>query len=256
MFDDPNINDIFANYTVMHFAKAFPQSGYEHLRKVYKITGNSVGLAQELVSYDSLMFPAFEEIYNPVPLGSFYPNDWNQDWPNDTLQFAFINAHKAWDISKGDTNTIIGITDTYFDVSHEDMQGQYVKVGTNTLPSLPPYRNHGTLVAGIAAAKTNNHKGYPGIGFNCRLQVSSVYGSDNLVLEMVKDKTVNTRVFNASWLNIYGVENLSFKDALRFSRQDVYNEVYENGVVMVAGAGNARTTVIPYVILTKKNRFA
>lgn len=123
VFDDPDINDIFADYAVTHFAKAFPLSGYEYLQKVYKVTANSIGLAQDLVAFDNVLFPMYEELGEAVPLGTFYPDDWIGDWPNDTAALAFINAPEAWDINKGDSNIIIGVTDTYFDVDHEDMQG-------------------------------------------------------------------------------------------------------------------------------------
>lgn len=34
VFDDPDINDIFSDYAVTHFSKAFPLSGYEYLQRV------------------------------------------------------------------------------------------------------------------------------------------------------------------------------------------------------------------------------
>lgn len=41
VFDDPDINTIFGAYTVTHFAKAYPLSDYEYLRKIYKVTADS-----------------------------------------------------------------------------------------------------------------------------------------------------------------------------------------------------------------------
>lgn len=101
VFDIPEINAIFEKYNVSHFAKAFPLSGYEYLRDLYLVTADSVGLAQELIVLDNTLFPSFEEIGKPTLSGSYYPNDWNQNWPNDTLALAFINAPEAWNICKG-----------------------------------------------------------------------------------------------------------------------------------------------------------
>lgn len=109
VFDNPAINSIFSKYQVARFAKAFPLSGYEYLRNFYIVTADSIGLAQELVTFESALFPTFAEIGKPSLLGSYYPNDWNQNWPNDTLALAFINAPVAWSICKGDSNTIIGL---------------------------------------------------------------------------------------------------------------------------------------------------
>src|SRR5690554_4329438 len=122
IFDDPNINAIFDKYSVTNFSKAFPLSGYDYLRKIYQITADSVGLAQELVEFDNGLFPSYQQIEDNVPIGSYYPNDWTGHWPNDTAALAFIKAPEAWDICKGDSNIIIGVTDTYFDLDHEDMQ--------------------------------------------------------------------------------------------------------------------------------------
>lgn len=242
VFDDPDINDIFAGYAVTHFAKAFPLSGYEYLQRVYQVTADSIGLAQELVAFDNVLFPMYEELGEVEPLAAFYPDDWIGDWPNDTTALAFINAPQAWDISKGDPNIIIGVTDSYFDVDHEDMQGQYAKMATNN----NPISNHGTLVASLIAAKTNNGIGIPGIGFNCRL-----YGGDYHRVglhSIAMDKSVNkVRVLNASW-RILGLHRdvLYFNDQVSFNEQGSYNEIYEQGVVMVAAAGNGTNQSSPH----------
>lgn len=89
IFDDPEINSIFEDYTVNHFAKAFPLSGYEYLQKVYLIKADSIGLAKELVSYDNILFPMYEEIGEAIPLGSYYPNDWT----------TYLTENMNWKIS-------------------------------------------------------------------------------------------------------------------------------------------------------------
>lgn len=198
VFDDPKINNVFSSYNVTYFAKAFPLSRYEYLQNIYKITADSIGLAQELVNLDNILFPAYERIGEVVPLGAYYPNDWNDYWPNDTGALGFVNAPEAWDINKGDTNIIIGLSDSYFDLDHEDMQGQYAEVGSNHLPSTDV--NHGSLVASLVAAKTDNGIGISAIGFNCRLFATTQKG-DAESLRMAERDSINIRVINASWLN-------------------------------------------------------
>lgn len=165
IFDDSNINDIFSNYNVSYFAKAYALSEYEYLHRYYEVICDSIGLAEELVIYDSILFPSYFEINAPKVLG-YIPQDWGSSH-NDTDLFRFLKASDAWEISKGDTNTIIGITDTYFDVFHEDLQGKFANIRSNThVPSTS--EAHGTFVSGLIAAETDSDTfGVTGMGFNC-----------------------------------------------------------------------------------------
>ncbi|MBP9152821.1 MAG: hypothetical protein KBF73_11100, partial [Flavobacteriales bacterium] len=64
---------------------------------------------------------AFEWVEATTYAQSFYaPND-PQIGSEDHLLHA--NIYAAWDSTQGDTNVIMGITDTSFDLLHEDVQG-------------------------------------------------------------------------------------------------------------------------------------
>src|SRR5690606_4766592 len=98
------------------------------------------------------------------------------------------------------------------------------------------------------AARTNNNIGITGIGYNCRLYASSKWGVDSLLFQMATDKSINVRVLNASWGS--EVNHVSFNKGISFNIQGLYNEIYENGVVMVASAGNgpsSHSSVHPYL---------
>lgn len=56
VFDDPEVNNIFDSYNVVYFAKVFPLTRYEYLQNIYKLTADSIGLAQELVNLDNILF--------------------------------------------------------------------------------------------------------------------------------------------------------------------------------------------------------
>ncbi len=242
IFDDANINDIFSNYTVTYFAKANPLSNDETLRKVYKVTCDSIGLAQELCTYDSLLFPRYSIVPEAQPLGRHIPSDWVTPH-NDTDLFNFIKAPEAWDISKGDSNTIIGVADFHANTFHPDMQGKYAMVRSNVQLPGGIHPNHGTYVNGLLAAKTGNGDtvGTNGMAYNCRL-CHSTDKDGAAILDMAKDSiAVNSttkvlpRVINAS---VYYRQEAAHYFAGYDFDQVRFDEIYERGTTVICGAGN------------------
>lgn len=240
IFDDDDINAVFSSYELSHFAKAFPLSEYDYLQKVYLVTADSIGLAEELYNLDSVLFPYYAALSEKFSM-AYYPDDWDEN-TNDTSHLILINAPQAWDIEKGNSNTVVGLADWYFNTQHEDMHGQYANVLKNLFP-ISGDTSHGTFVASLIAAKTNNDTGTAAIGYNCKLNVFSdkfTFLYDSVMLAMVKDTSVvKTRVLNASWgtgiaTNYYW--NTTF--GILFD-QGIYTEIYERGIPTIAAAGNA-----------------
>lgn len=240
VFDNQDINDIFDTYNISYFAKASPLSDYEHMRTVYMIICDSVGLGEQLVALDSNLFPEFWLLPEVTYLGRHIPSDWVTPH-NDTDQFNFIKAPEAWDICKGDSNIIIGISDTWFLTAHEDMNNKYANVINNTYYTGRP-ESHGTFVAGLIAAKTGNGDtiGTTGVAYNCRLNVTVDYGLGELhKMAVIDTQKVKTRVLNASWESYRDpAYYFSNKSGQFLYEQDLCDEIYEKGVVLVAAAGN------------------
>lgn len=123
--------------------------------------------------------------------------------PNDPLysdQWAFtqINAPAAWDIITGTTDVAVAVLDSGLDTTHPDLTGQlWVNPGevadngvdddnngyVDDINGWNIYQNnadltdstgHGTEVAGVIAAATNNGAGMAGMCWNCRLMVIKV----------------------------------------------------------------------------------
>ncbi|RKY46718.1 MAG: hypothetical protein DRP86_08705, partial [Candidatus Neomarinimicrobiota bacterium] len=98
---------------------------------------------------------------------------------------ADIDAPEAWNISTGNSDVIIAILDSGIpmlnnSLSHPDLDDankiilgpDYVNDGNSVMDKY----GHGTHVAGIAAAESNNSTGIAGVAWNCKIMVIQVFG--------------------------------------------------------------------------------
>lgn len=115
-------------------------------------------------------------------LAPVVPNDSNfgLEWGlQNTRQFfgavagADINAVNAWSITQGASSIKIAVIDEGVDASHPELAGK-VLTGynsldetNNTTPRIGDY--HGTAVAGVAAANSNNGSGIAGTCWFCQI---------------------------------------------------------------------------------------
>ncbi|MCG0277646.1 MAG: S8 family peptidase, partial [Thermanaeromonas sp.] len=106
----------------------------------------------------------------------FVPND-----PYFEKQWAMIRiqAPQAWDLSTGDRRVAVAILDTGIDQDHEDLAGQIVaNVNFTNSRTVDDRFGHGTHVAGIAAAVTDNALGVAGLGYRTALYNVKVLGDE------------------------------------------------------------------------------
>lgn len=140
------------------------------------------------LDYHRILISPTEGTDPPPPTGTgvdFFPEQWGL---NNTGQLlidpstglstltgsidADIDAPEAWDIHTGDASIKIGILDTGVDCSAVDLAGKCVEqisFVSDYSPTLNDIAAHGTHVAGIAAANTNNAKGTAGVGWNASI---------------------------------------------------------------------------------------
>ncbi len=195
---------------------------------------------------------------NLVRQADFDPND-EQDgkqWQyNNTGQTggktdADIDAFEAWDITKGSNTVAIAILDTGIKNGHPDIPITKVKNGADCTTSSgscvvgtpEDKQGHGTHVAGIAGAATDNGVGVAGTCPACGLLDVKVlddrgYGSSSRTIKGIKWAAYNgAKVINMS------LGGGGFSQA----EQDAVNYAWGKGVVLVASAGNDKTTKAHY----------
>jgi len=184
-----------------------------------------------------------------------------------------VRATQAWDVSKGDSSIAIGIIDTGVYWMHPDL-GPNIWINKNEIPNNgidddnngyiddirgwdfgglngtpdndpredAPY--HGTHVAGIASAATDNGIGVAGMGFKCKIMAVKTarddrkdpssgvpyiwYGYEGIVYAADN----GAKVINCSW----GGSGFS-----QFA-QDIINYATMKGALVVAAAGNSNSS--------------
>ncbi len=225
-FSDLQIELLFSSFNVYKFEKEFPTSTTPLLQTIYEIETDDIQLMTNLINDFSNVYPIVEEI--PTALITNTPNDFGITGGAMIKDFAkeLMRLELAWDITTGDPNILIGITDNGFDLNHVDLSSQIV---TYFGPVIPTGNLHGTKVAGCAAAATNNNIGITGNGYSCKLLLDAGLNINNM-LELSQN---GAKVINAS-----------FVTGCTYSQVDqlVMDEMYNNGTVVVAGAGNGLST--------------
>lgn len=95
------------------------------------------------------------------------------------LEGADINARRAWELSTGSGHVTIAVFDAGVSYAHPDLAPK-IESARNTTGSggvgdaNDPFNSHGTHVAGIAAAASNNGEGMTGVSWGSRIMAVKV----------------------------------------------------------------------------------
>ena len=193
----------------------------------------------------------------------------DEQWP-----LAQINAPLAWDITTGTKagggDIVIAILDTGVLVDHPDLQDNKLVSGYdfvrniqssgdgNGLDSNPNdpgvannYAFHGTHVAGIAAATSNNALGMTGVSWDAKImpvRVLDINGTGSSY-SMIQGLRYAARLSNDSGTlpaQAADVINLSlgstFDAQSAPAEQELFNQIYSAGISVVAAAGNSASS--------------
>jgi subtilisin family serine protease len=127
---------------------------------------------------------AVDPVYYAYTLGDVVPVSPNDPGyaKGDQWYLQAIQAPDAWRLTTGNPAVAVGIIDTGIDAHNLDLQGKIVSgesviagVTKHGLSASQDLEGHGTNVAGIAAAATDNGIGFAGVGYNVRLRAYRVF---------------------------------------------------------------------------------
>ena len=237
---------------------------YSHIRseqgldRIYRLTladaNRTAEVIKELNGYRSI------EYAEPVELlrKSLTPNDPDFNATDQWCLFQ-INAESAWNLGTGSSSIVVAIVDDAVEITHgdlssviwtnsgeiagngidddgngyvDDVNGFDVANNDNDPNPDGPSYDHGTHVAGIAGAATNNGTGVASIGYGVSIMAVKSTNSASVVSHgydgIVYAVSSGANVINMSW----GGSGSSA------TAQSIIDFAYSNGVTCVAAAGN------------------
>ena len=172
------------------------------------------------------------------------PNDtdWSAQWG-----LRRIDLPAAWDRTRG-ANVVVAVLDTGVDGDVPDLRSAVVPGFNAVDPQAQPAddNGHGTSVAGIIAARANNHQGIAGICWTCSVLPVKVLGADGkgdtalVAAGLVRAVDAGARVISMSLGGTADDQTLDQAVAYALGK----------GAVIVAAAGNngASTPFYPAAI--------
>ena len=108
------------------------------------------------------------------------------EWPAVTQRFQ-----RAWDVTTG-AGALVGVIDTGLDGAHPELSGKIaaaVEKEQSPTSATTDTEGHGTHVASLACAATNNAIGIAGAGHDCRLIVEKSDLTDSSIADSIVDAT-------------------------------------------------------------------
>jgi serine protease len=108
---------------------------------------------------------------------------------------ARAGFYRAWSITHG-AGALVGVIDTGIDGTHPDLRSKLAvppidqqDPSDDTGPAGTDQVGHGTHVASLACAATDNHLGMAGAGYDCRLVIEKSDFSDSSIANSIVDAT-------------------------------------------------------------------
>ncbi len=230
-------------YGIYEFTQLHPNDPDILLRHTYQVKFDQWNKVEALISaiktHPAVEYAEKKELHKHF----LTPNDLGANSSSGTGMWHLykISAQQAWDLSTGDPNIIVAVTDNAILTSHQDLQNKLVQGydaptgGTDPNPCGSNDGNHGTHVSGTVGAETNSGIGVSSIGYNVSImpvKIGDCTGALTHGYEGINYAANNgADVINMSWGG-GGFSNYG---------QNICNAAFNAGAILVAAAGNDGT---------------
>src|SRR5579862_4476860 len=155
-----------------------------------------------------------------------------------------MNMTAAWDITHGSSSVAVADIDSGVDATHPDLQGKLtpgfdVGAGGALAAGNTDDVGHGTAVAGVIGAATNNGVGLAGVGWNTMVTPIKLDGGE--------EPTTSELVVGLRWAVANGnrIVNMSLGTCGQATLAAAVQYAQQHGVLLVASAGNGFLTGNP-----------
>jgi subtilisin family serine protease len=186
---------------------------------------------------------SFVETDDLVKIATTTPNDpfflSGQQWGLEK-----INAPLAWDLTTGSASNVIAVLDTGVSTVHTEISSKLVSGYdfANGDSDASDDNGHGTAVAGIIAAVTNNATGIASMDWRAKIMPVKVMDASGSGYESdVADGIIWAADNGADIMNL-SIYSYSYSPTLHTA----INYALEKGCLLVAAAGNDGTSTVPF----------
>ncbi|MCB0819659.1 MAG: S8 family serine peptidase [Bacteroidetes bacterium] len=220
------------------------------LANTYRISFDQWNRADEFIS---VLQNRVEVVYAekiPLSVRHDFPNDLGSNTSGNNGQYYLykIQAPAAWDIvPAGSSNIKVAIVDDACQTTHPELAGvidesyNVVAMTTDVEPTSPAW-DHGTFIAGLISARTNNNEGMASLGRGLGLYPIRITDATN------PDSPV-AGYEGIAWAVSQGVQVINMSWGEQIPSQTGLSTVinaYNAGIVLVASAGNDNTSNTSY----------
>jgi thermitase len=162
----------------------------------------------------------------PISNDPYFDNQW---------ALSQIQVVELWQVTTGSPEVLVAVLDTGIDQNHEDLEGKVVaEVNLTDSPTPSDAHGHGTHIAGIIAAISNNGIGIAGVAPQCRLMNVKVADDKGRCQAAAVAEGIIWAVDNGARVINISVElrepSLELEEAINYA--------WSRGAVIVAAAGN------------------
>lgn len=178
---------------------------------------------------------------------------------------ADIDMELGWDIETGDQSIVVAVLDAGVKLNHPEFSGRLWVNSNETLNGIDDDNNgyiddingwdfanndknptddhgHGTNVAGIIGANSNNNLGYSGVDWNCKLMIAKILDQNNSGYYSWWTDAIYYAVDNGAKIINMSVGGSGYSSTMKAAIDYAYN----SGVTVVACMMNENNNVTYY----------